>query len=125
MATPPDGATVVAGGVPLPGFRRIGAQQVRLDQVERIARAAHDSRGQNEGGGRKPFAPDPALATSIGITPDTLAKLMAKLGFRGVEGDVPRWIWIGRPRLVSPKKPVAPLRDNAFAVLAGLRTSRG
>jgi ATP-dependent RNA helicase SUPV3L1/SUV3 len=115
-ALPPDGATVVTGGAPLAGFRRIGAQQVRVDLVERIARAAHDSRA-----GRKPFAPDPALATSVGLTPDTLAKLMARIGFRAVKGAEVRWSWVGRPRMVSPKKAApAPRRDNAFAALAGV-----
>lgn len=117
---PPDGATVVAGGVPMAGFRRVGMQQVRLDLVERIARAAHDARA-----GRKPFAPDPALATSIGVTPDTLAKLMVRLGFRAVKGDAPSWVWQGRPKLVSPRKPEPPRRDNAFAVLAGFGRPRG
>jgi len=89
---------------------------VRVDLVERIARAAHDSRK-----GRKPFAPDPALATSMGLTPDTLARLMAQLGFRtarSAEGEPQRWIWQG---LVAPPKPKAPPRDNAFAVLAELK----
>ncbi|MES2337881.1 MAG: helicase-related protein [Pseudomonadota bacterium] len=121
VTLPPDGATVVAGGGVVSGFRRIGTQQVRLDLVERLARAAHDARA-----GRKPFAPDPALATSIGVTPDTLAKLMAQLGFRAVKGDAPAWVWQGRPRLVSPKKPPAPPRaDNAFAALAGLGSRHG
>ncbi len=117
---PPDGATVLARGTPgadLPhGFRPLGAQAVRVDLVERIARAAHDSRQ-----GRKPFAPDPALATSMGLRAETLARLMAQLGFRTVrsaEGEPPRWIWQG---LVAPPKPRAPPRDNAFAVLEALK----
>ncbi|MFX4906764.1 hypothetical protein ABTB94_20550, partial [Acinetobacter baumannii] len=84
--------------------------------VERVARAAHDARQ-----GRKPFAPDPALATSMGLTPETLARLMAQLGFRtarGVAGQPQRWIWQG---LVAPPKPRAPPRDNVFAVLEPLK----
>ncbi|MEG3181451.1 helicase-related protein [Sphingomonas sp. LT1P40] len=117
--TPRDGATVLprdAPGATLEhGFRPLGAQAVRIDLVERVARAAHDARK-----GRTPFAPDPALATSIGLTTDTLARLMAQLGFRGVRaptGQPPRWMWQGLTPLAKAKP--AP-RDNAFAALAEL-----
>jgi ATP-dependent RNA helicase SUPV3L1/SUV3 len=116
---PRDGATVLprnAPGADLPfGFRPLGQQAVRIDLVERIARAAHDSRK-----GRAPFAPDAALATSIGIQPDTLARLMAQLGFRAArpsDDGKPRWMWQG---LTPNAKPKAPPRDNAFAALAGM-----
>ncbi len=120
---PPPGATVLAAAARTPpGFRRIGAQAVRVDLVERIARAAHDGRK-----GRAPFAPDPALATSIGLTPDTLAKLMARLGFHGVTAveGVPRWVWRGRPRPVPVAASAHPRADNAFAGLAELGLVRG
>ncbi len=117
--TPREGATVLprdAPGAALDhGFRPLGAQAVRIDLIERIARAAHDARK-----GRTPFAPDPALATSIGLTSDTLARLMAQLGFRSVRtapGEPPRWIWQGLTPLAKPKP--AP-RDNAFAALSDL-----
>jgi ATP-dependent RNA helicase SUPV3L1/SUV3 len=116
---PRDGATVLprnAPGADLPfGFRPLGQQAVRIDLVERIARAAHDSRK-----GRAPFAPDAALATSIGIQPDTLARLMAQLGFRAArpsDDGKPRWMWQG---LTPNARPKAPPRDNAFAALAGM-----
>ncbi|MBN8809937.1 MULTISPECIES: helicase-related protein [unclassified Sphingomonas] len=118
--TPPDGATVLpraaAGADLVHGYRPLGAQAVRVDLVERIARAAHDARQ-----GRKPFAPDPALATSMGLTAETLARLMAQLGFRtarSIEGEPQRWIWQG---LVAPAAPKAPPRDNAFAALGALK----
>lgn len=117
---PPGGSTVLPRNAPgadlAHGFRPLGAQAVRVDLVERIARAAHDARQ-----GRKPFAPDPALATSIGLTPETLARLMAQLGFktaRARESEPQRWIWQGLTPVATPK--AAPT-DNAFAVLAGLR----
>jgi len=117
---PPDGATVLTRGAQgadlVHGFRPLGQQAVRVDLVERIARAAHDARK-----GRAPFAPDPALATSLGLSADTLSRLMAQLGFRTAraqEGQPPRWIWQG---LVPVAKPKAPPRDNAFAVLEALR----
>lgn len=117
---PPDGATVLprtAPGADLShGFRPLGAQAVRVDLVERIARAAHDARK-----GRAPFAPDPALATSMGVLPETLARLMAQLGFRTARaqpGQPQRWIWQG----LTPPAPVKPPpADNAFAALASLR----
>ncbi|MBS0285470.1 MAG: helicase, partial [Proteobacteria bacterium] len=76
VAPPPPGATAVArgtpGATPAMGFRPLATQAVRVDLVERIARAAHEARD-----GRKPFTPDPALATSIGLQPTTIARLMA------------------------------------------------
>ena len=121
-AGPPAGASVLDRAAPgatlANGYRPLGAQAVRIDLVDRIARAAHDARA-----GRKPFAPDPALATSIGVKPETLARLMAALGFRtaaAVEG-APRWVWRG---IVRAKIAPAP-RDNAFAALAGLGSSLG
>ena len=116
---PRDGASVLprnAPGADLPfGFRPLGQQAVRIDLVERIARAAHDARK-----GRAPFPLEPALATSIGIQPDTLARLMAQLGFRSArpgEDSKPRWMWQG---LTPNSKPKAPPTDNAFAALAGM-----
>jgi ATP-dependent RNA helicase SUPV3L1/SUV3 len=117
---PPEGSTVLPRNAPgadlAHGFRPLGAQAVRVDLVERIARAAHDARQ-----GRKPFVPDPALATSIGLTAETLARLMAQLGFktaRARESGPQRWIWQG---LTPVARPRAAPTDNAFAVLAGLR----
>jgi ATP-dependent RNA helicase SUPV3L1/SUV3 len=92
------------------GYRPLGTQAVRVDLVERIARAAHDARA-----GRAPFVPDAALATSIGLEPATLARLMAELGFR-TAGEA--WVWRGR----APARttPAAPAKGGAFAGLAGL-----
>lgn len=120
----PSGAATVlargdAGAEPAYGYRPIGRQAVRLDLVERIARAAHDARD-----GRKPFAPDPALARSIGVSADTLARLMAALGFRPVpgDGDHNHWTWRGLPP--APKS-AKPRRPNAFAGLAELALANG
>ncbi|MGK6353970.1 helicase-related protein [Sphingomonas sp. DT-207] len=117
---PPDGATVLPRNSPgadlAHGFRPLGSQAVRVDLVERIARAAHEARK-----GRAPFAPDPALATSMGLSADTLARLMAQLGFRTArspEGEPQRWTWRG---LAPAPKPKASPAQNAFAALAGLR----
>jgi ATP-dependent RNA helicase SUPV3L1/SUV3 len=87
----------------------IGDQAVRIDLVERIARAAHDARA-----GRAAFAPDPSLATSIGIKSETLERLMRLLGFHAVtEG----WAWRGRARnRITPPRIARP--GNAFGALA-------
>jgi len=122
VALSPPGATVLArggeGAAPAAGFRPLGLQAVRVDLVERIARAAHDARA-----GRAPFRPDPALTISLGLEPATIERLMAELGFRPAPEDEaapgPRWTWRGltRPRGPGP----APARPgNAFAGLAGL-----
>ncbi|HEX8555437.1 MAG TPA: helicase-related protein [Sphingomonas sp.] len=112
---PPIGATVLPRGGPgailAAGFRPLAAQAVRVDLVERIARAAHDARI-----GRKPFAPDPALATSMGLAPETFARLMAELGFQPLKGAEQRWVWRGRPPARVADAP--PLPDNGFAALA-------
>ena len=121
---PPEGATVLVGDHPgasrAAGFRRLGMQAVRIDLVERIARAAFDARQ-----GRRPFAPDPALATSIGLQAGTVARLMAALGFKGAapENGAPRWVWRGRsvPRGVAPE-PVKP--SGTWAALADLTLGR-
>jgi len=57
----------------------------------------------------------------MGLTAETLARLMAQLGFRtarSIEGEPQRWIWQG---LVAPAAPKAPPRDNAFAALGALK----
>ncbi|MEH3100410.1 helicase-related protein [Sphingomonas adhaesiva] len=117
-ALPPPGAVTLPrgapGATPASGYRAFGAQAVRIDLVERVARAAHDAR---EKAGKVPFAPDATLAVSIGLHAATVARLMAELGFRPVapvEG-IARYVWQGRPRA----RRVAPTPDNAFAALAG------
>lgn len=123
---PPPAATVlprgVDGAVLAAGFRPLGAQAVRVDLVERIARAAFDAGTAGGGAGRRPFAPDPALATSMGLEPATIARMMAELGFRAVPARDPaepgRWVWRGRPTAPA-RATAAPVRgDNAFAALA-------
>jgi len=124
VVAPREGATVLprgdSGADLAHGFRPLGQQAVRIDMVERVARAAHEARE-----GRKPFVPDPALATSIGMQPATLARLMAQLGFRTArsrEGEPQRWVWKG---LVPPRAPEAAPRDGPFAALAELGLRNG
>jgi len=102
------------------GFRPLGAQMLRLDLAERLARIAHDGRGgQSERGAA--FAPDATLATSLGLRSASFAQLMLALGFRPVDGQA-QWVWRG----VRRARPIAkPRPGNAFAALAELRASDG
>ncbi len=105
------------------GFRSFGSQMLRVDMAERVARALHDARIRSKDA-KETFAPDPALATSLGLVPESFARLLAELGFRR-SGE--SWAWRGRlPR--KPRKPretSAHPAGNAFAALAEMRLSRG
>ena len=118
LKTPDDGAACEA--MLRAGYRPLGAQMLRIDQVERLARIAHDARG----GERAAFAPDPGLATSLGLRPPSFAQLMLALGFRPAEAEEgsPRWIWRGKRQRHHP---APPRPGNAFSALAGLRTAGG
>ncbi|WP_156678301.1 helicase-related protein [Sphingomonas profundi] len=106
------------------GFRPLGAQMLRVDMVERLARIAHDGRGRDQGNGRAPFAPDPGLPVSLGLRPASFAQLMLALGFRPAEADQAdgrqHWVWRGAPKPPRLVRPARPPRENAFSVLAGM-----
>ena len=124
---------VIAADRLLPaGYRRAGQQAIRLDMAEKLLRAAHDQRAKAN---RRNFPVDPALGTSMGLTPDNFRSLMRDGGFR--PGDVkalpegaygpPRpliWSWQpprkDRPALAEtrPAPPAQP--GSAFAGLADL-----
>ena len=94
------------------GFRALGPQMLRVDLVERLARHAHESRS-----GKQESALDMALATSLGLQPAAVARLMKDIGFRQASADS-EWTWKGRGRR-RPEAP--PAAGHAFAALAGLR----
>jgi ATP-dependent RNA helicase SUPV3L1/SUV3 len=108
-ALPAPGTTVTDAPEPLPGFRKFGAKQVRIDLIERIARALHDLRKA-----RLPFIPDPALATSFGVDARTFDHILRACGFRAESGG--NWVWRSRPRAAPPKP--APQSPH-FAALKG------
>jgi ATP-dependent RNA helicase SUPV3L1/SUV3 len=94
------------------GFRCVGPQMLRVDLVERLARHAHEARTAKA----QPVV-DQALATSLGLQPQAVARLMRDLGFRASEGEA-GWVWRGQARR-APERRADPA--NAFAALAGLR----
>ncbi len=100
------------------GFWALGAGKdaiaVRIDMVDRLARAMHDQRD-----GRAPFVPDANWIASVGLSRDRFARLMRALGYRLrlVDGTT-AFAWGGirteRPALARPV-------DSPFAVLAHMK----
>jgi len=124
-APPPPGRVTieVAGHVPaafydVAGFWNIGGEAVRIDMVDRLARAVHDARD-----GRTPFIPDTNWIASVGMTRDGFARLMRALGYRPklVDG-ASAFAWGGggvarpRPEAISPGPVTSP-----FAVLMAMK----
>jgi ATP-dependent RNA helicase SUPV3L1/SUV3 len=94
------------------GYRPLGPQMLRVDLVERLAAHAHEARA-----GKRTEVVDEALATSLGLQPQAVARLMRDLGFRPAESDA-KWVWRGRGR---PKRPDPAPASPAFAALERLR----
>jgi ATP-dependent RNA helicase SUPV3L1/SUV3 len=91
-------------------YRRAGRTWVRIDLADRLASHARKVRSA---GGADPV--DAALATSIGLDEEAIARLMADVGFTRA-GEA--WRWRGR----HPPRPNArPSGSHAFAELAKLR----
>ena len=86
--------TAPPGFIEAAGFWRIGSEAVRIDVVDRLARAIH---GRREG--RALFSADPNWATSAGLGRDGLARLMRALGYRLqlVDGNA-QFAWRGQRR---------------------------
>lgn len=95
------------------GYRRFGDQMLRIDLVEKIARAAHEARGKD-----RMAKLDPALAVSLGVGGATLSRIMRALGFlpAGQEPGLD-WRWRGRPRRAERPQPT----NAAFAALSQLK----
>ncbi len=109
LPTPPDRALLARLG-----FRTAGPQMIRVDMAERIAHRAHEARAAGEE--QEPV--DPALVTSLGLLPETMAKLMRDIGFRPT-GAPPWWVWRGRERHRRPRGPGK--SSTHFAALAELK----
>ena len=123
---PRPGVTVAVPGqddapmLALAGFRLVGRQAVRIDIIDRLADVAHGARE-----GRRPFVPDPALGLSMGLSADTLRRLMRLIGFVPAGGDEQGYVWRGAPRARRPRPARGPQRETPFSVLSALRSPRG
>lgn len=103
---------------PPAGYRRAGKQAIRIDMAEKLFRAAHEQRAKApQGKDVRGFAVDTALATSMGLLPESFRSLMKDAGFRpgqpvelpegafGPQRPVP-WTWR------APRKDFAPARSH-------------
>jgi ATP-dependent RNA helicase SUPV3L1/SUV3 len=128
VAPPPSAMPpVIAARGPLPGYRLIGREALRVDMAEKLIHAAHAVRVA----GRGRFYLDPLLARSMGLSTAAYARLLREAGFRVTMGRLlgecehgppapPLWDWKPvRRRQASPPAP-APAPGGAFAALAGL-----
>ena len=111
------------GFIEAAGFWRIGSEAVRIDMVDRLARAIH---GRREG--RAPFIPDPNWAASAGLTRDGLARLMRALGYRLqlVDGAA-HFAWRGHRRPMvqhDVESDARTLLTSPFAILADVAAAQ-
>jgi len=113
-AIPPAGAATLDAEADPRGaalaYRRLGGSWVRIDLADRLASHARHVRSA---GGSNPV--DVALATSIGVDEEAIARLMAEVGFTKA-GDA--WRWRGRR---GPRPDRRAPSSHAFAELAKLK----
>jgi len=127
---PPHGMPPVVDGRHAPaGYRRLGAQALRVDMADKLVQAAHRHR---LGAAGKRFVLDPGLARSMGLSTASYAALLRGAGFRvhmtrplgeGASGPAapPMWDWRPpRPREMREVHRPAMPATSAFAVLAEL-----
>jgi ATP-dependent RNA helicase SUPV3L1/SUV3 len=113
-ALPAPGAAILTAEADPRGaalaYRRLGPNWIRIDLADRLASHARKVRSA---GGTDPVNQE--LATSIGLTDDSISRLMNEIGFTRA-GD--SWRWRGRhaPR---PERRGTP--SHAFAELAKLK----
>ncbi len=112
LPLPPAGATLLAlegadtiEGARIAGFRGFGAQHLRIDMAERMARAAHETIAKGE-----PFvALDPRIV-SLGLLEPAFLELMRAAGFRPIEAveSGPNWVFRGRQKARPAERPARP-----------------
>ncbi|WP_231471674.1 helicase-related protein [Novosphingobium sp. CECT 9465] len=130
IATPETASRVIGGKQAVAGYRRLGAESLRVDLAEKLLHAAHRTRLTARG---RRFFVDPALARSMGLSTASFAALLRAGGFRVFTGRVlsqgaygpampPLWEW--RPVRQGTVQKVAPVPPStgAFAALAELVT---
>ncbi len=147
LPLPPAGATLLATenqveqmGAQAAGFRGFGAQMLRVDMAERMARAAHEAIAKGE-----PFTALSPQIVSLGLLEPAFLLLMRAAGFRPVEGaaeGAANWAFKGRqkPRPRPERRPeraseqgkssqvrpqAAAPANNAFSGLADLLGRNG
>jgi ATP-dependent RNA helicase SUPV3L1/SUV3 len=91
-------------------YRRLGREWIRIDLADRLASHARKVRSA---GGDDPVNAE--LATSVGLSEEAVAKLMAEVGFTRA-GEA--WKWRGRH---APRGERGSPRSHAFAELAKLK----
>lgn len=120
-ATPP-------GFLAVAGYWALGHFAVRVDMVERVARAVHGQR-LAEKAGNGAIAPDAALVSSLGLSRDEFAGLMRAMGFRGaaLEDGAMGFAFRHNRQRGRQKGAVVPASDAAlpFANLGLMMTGRG
>ncbi|WP_225010064.1 helicase-related protein [Novosphingobium percolationis] len=119
----------LGGQHPPLGYRRTGAQALRVDLAEKLLQDAHRTRIAARG---KRYYLDPALARSMGLSTASYAALLRAAGFRVATGRPladgafgppmpPLWDWRApRPRAERPRQRSRPPATGAFAALAEL-----
>ncbi|MFC3592836.1 helicase-related protein, partial [Novosphingobium piscinae] len=107
LAEMPPVVPLVEGRAPL-GYRRAGAQAVRVDMAEKLLREAH---GRRVAAARQGFTISPALARSTGLTLDGHVQLLRQAGFlahsppalaEGKQGPPAPLAWRWRPPRREP-----------------------
>ena len=114
------------------GYRRCGAQSLRVDLADRLLHAAHRTRAAALAASGSLFVLEPATARSMGLTGASYAALLRAAGFRVITprrlGETahgppapPLWHW-RRPRVEPASAAFVPMppRNAAFAALADL-----
>ncbi len=91
-------------------YRRAGRTWIRIDLADRLASHARKVRSS---GGDNPV--DEELATSIGLSEESLSRLMTEIGFSRSGGS---WRWHGRR---GPRTDRRTPQSHAFAELAKLK----
>jgi ATP-dependent RNA helicase SUPV3L1/SUV3 len=98
------------------GFWPIVTDAVRVDMVERLARAMHKQRQ-----GAAPFRPDATWASSLGLSKKSFVQLMRALGYRAADDAHGSFAWRGLPKPRRTARANAKPSHSPFAVLAHMK----
>jgi len=130
LAAPVSASPVIIGKEPPLGYRRLGAECLRVDLAEKLLHAAHRTRMATKG---RRFYLDPGVARSMGLSTASFAALLRAGGFRvfmgralseGAQGPAmpPLWEWRPARTGAAPEAISLPTPTGAFAALAELVT---